>query len=372
MLSFRNHVRLFEENEKFNLGHAYEFVLAAAMVSKFTDRYEDGGAKELTPQSVNSIMNEYFKGNRFWAVVEGDGIEDSVEFDGVGIPAYILGTVKNPKFRSQDMFSKMVNDAIQAVNGNSTLNKLMNSVLKNGKEDIVLVKCGGTSGQMKTKSDIDVYVNNVEKRSAGFSVKYGSVKQIGQFASSDVVSSLSNGFGTFGMDIRRMGSFGLVKSEAQKMSGIYPNGRTDPLIEPDKKRMFSSVSILFNDISKKFSTSWLSSPQNAKSLTNGLLLAARGTEEDVDIIKSGISFDRGTFDGIAKGLTKYAKMGKLNWMTSGGGNPTIILNAENMNLFSIRFRFDADKVGSSGAYKARFRLLVEIGKDLIKFSNLGS
>jgi len=370
VLSFKDHIHLSEEKEKFNLGHAYEFILAAAMVSKFTDRYEDGGARELTPQSVNSIINEYFRGNRFWHVLEGDGIEDSVEFDGTGIPLYILNTIKSSNFRTQSAFSKMVNDAIQAVNGNSTLTKLMNTVLKNGKEDIILVKCGGTSGQMKTKSDIDVYVNNVENRSAGFSVKYGNVKQIGQFASSDVISSLSNGFNTFGMNISRLGSFANVKTEAGKLSGIYPNGRTDPLIEPDKKRMFSAVSILFSDVAKKFSTSWLSSPQNCQMLTDGLLFAARGTEKDVDIIKSGISFDQGTFDGIAKSLAKYAKMGKLSWNVLGGGNPTIVLRAENMNLFSIRLRYDADRVGSSETYKARFRLLVEIGKDLIKFSKL--
>jgi hypothetical protein len=47
------------------------------------------------------------------------------------------------------------------------------------------------------------------------------------------------------------------------------------------------------------------------------------------------------------------------------GNPTIALYSNNMLVFSIRFRFDADK--KKTGYKVRFRLLVEIGKDIVKF-----
>ena len=35
-----------------NQGHAYEFVLAAAMVARFTDRFDDGTPQPLTPASV--------------------------------------------------------------------------------------------------------------------------------------------------------------------------------------------------------------------------------------------------------------------------------------------------------------------------------
>lgn len=366
MKSFLSHLK--ESEEKFNLGHAYEFILASAMVPKFTDRNEDGSSRELTSSSVESVMKEYFSGNRYWYVIEGDGVEDNVEFDGSGLPVYIFNSLKDSSTRSEPIVQKMIRDAITAVNGNGTLAVLANKVLKNGKEDDILVSCAGTKGQMKTKSDIDVFVNNREVRSAGFSVKYGGTKQIGQFASSDVVNSLKQGFLSFGMDVSRMGAFSTVKTEASKITGIYPNGRKDPLIDPDKKRMFSAVSVLFSEIAKKYDTKWLSSTGNAKSITNGLLFAARGTEEDVDVVKSTVSFDKRTFDAIAEGMTAYAKKGKLGWVVGTGANPKILLRAENMDLFSIRFRYDADRVGSSDTYKARFRLLVEVGKDLVRLS----
>lgn len=366
MKSFLSHLK--ESEEKINLGHAYEFILGSAIVTKFTDRNEDGSSRELTSSSVESIMKEYFNGNKYWYVVEGDGVEDSVEFDGSGLPIYIFNSLKNSSTRNGPIIQKMIRDAILAVNGNATLEVLAKKVFRNGKEDDILVSCAGTKGQMKTKSDIDVFVNNREVRSAGFSVKYGSTKQIGQFASTDVVNSLKQGFLSFGMDISRMPEFSVVKSEAEKITGIYPNGRNDPLIDPDKKRMFSAVSVLFSEIAKKFNSRWLETVENAKSITNGLLFAARGTEEDVDLVKSTISFDKRTFDAIARGMASNAKKGKLGWVVGTGTNPTILLRAENMNLFSIRFRYDAGPIGSTKAYKARFRLLVEVGKDLVRLS----
>ena len=70
----------------FNRGHAYEFVLAAAMVARFTDRTGEGLPETLNADSVHEVMTQYFKGNLIWEVEEGDGI-DEVEFDGAGLPA---------------------------------------------------------------------------------------------------------------------------------------------------------------------------------------------------------------------------------------------------------------------------------------------
>ena len=131
MKSFLSYLK--ESEEKFNLGHAYEFILASAIVTKFTDRNEDGSSRELTSSSVESVMKEYFNGNKYWYVVEGDGVEDSVEFDGSGLPIYIFNSLKDSSTRSGPIVQKMIRDAITAVNGNGTLATLANKVLKNGK-----------------------------------------------------------------------------------------------------------------------------------------------------------------------------------------------------------------------------------------------
>ena len=54
----------------------------------------------------------------------------------------------------------MIKDAIAAVNKNRSLTALSNDVITNGKRDEVEIRCGGTTGQMATKSDVDVFVND--------------------------------------------------------------------------------------------------------------------------------------------------------------------------------------------------------------------
>ena len=147
-----------EESFPVNQGHAYEFVLAAAMVARFTDRFDDGTPEPLTAASVEDVMKKYFAGFRAWEVEEGDGL-DSVEFDGSGLPPEVLGALSNPATRRLKEVQALVKTAIEAVNKNGTLKRLSDEVITNGKPDVVDVVCGGTSGQMKTKSDVDVYVN---------------------------------------------------------------------------------------------------------------------------------------------------------------------------------------------------------------------
>ncbi len=360
MESFKNYNHLVEE-VSFNLGHAYEFVLAAAMVARFTDRFDDGTPEPLTAASVEDVMKKYFAGFRAWEVEEGDGL-DSVEFDGSGLPPEVLGALSNPATRRLKEVQALVKTAIEAVNKNGTLKRLSDEVITNGKPDVVDVVCGGTSGQMKTKSDVDVFVNGRENRKAGFSVKYGGVKQVGQFAGSDAVKNMVDGFKSFGIDVK--GMIAPVKKAMLNIVGNYQS-RQDPIIEKDKSLIFSAVGPVFTKISKKFGGNWLKNERNIKSLTNGLLVAARGTEDDLEIIKSGFSFDQKTFNALSKGLLETAKVGQVSWKVMPTGNPTIGLYANNMLVFSIRFRYDADK--KRDGYKVRFRLLVELGRDIVNF-----
>ncbi len=360
-LPFENFRNYLNEEVTFNLGHAYEFVLAAAMVARFTDRFDDGTPQPLTRDAVEDVMLKYFGGYRAWEVEEGDGL-GVIEFDGTGLPPEVLSALSNPSVRRTKEVQTLVTTAIEAVNKNGTLKKLSDDVITNGKPDVVDVVCGGTSGQMKTKSDVDVFVNGRENRKAGFSVKYGGVKQVGQFAGSDAVKNMQLGFKSFGMDVNSM--LGDLKKAVANIVGVYQS-RTDPIIAKDKQIIFSAVSPVFTKISKKYGGNWLNKENNIKALTNGLLVAARGREEDLEIIKSGFSFDKKTFEALSRGLLETSKTGDVEWKVMPTGNPTIGLYANNMLVFSIRFRYDADK--KREGYTVRFRLLVELGRDIVSF-----
>ncbi|MDP7367318.1 MAG: hypothetical protein QGH83_08655, partial [Candidatus Pacebacteria bacterium] len=207
MKSFKQHVQMLTEaKEKFpvNQGHAYEFVLAAAMIARFTDRYDGGEPMALTPKSVMKVMEEYYRGNIYWQVAEGDEEIDIVEFDGGGLPQEVHDALSQDKIRKHPAVKKMIESAIKAVTNNQTLTKLSLGVITNHKADEIEVRCGGTKGQNKTKSDIDVYVNDKDQRIKGFSVKYGGTQQGGQFAGKDAVKNLINGFSSFNIDVKGM------------------------------------------------------------------------------------------------------------------------------------------------------------------------
>ena len=361
-IPFEKFKEYINEEVTFNLGHAYEFVLASAMVSRFADRFDDGTPMDVTPSSVEDVMLKYFAGLRAWEVEQPDGEVDTVVFDGSGLPPEVLYALANPSVRKTRDVQKLVTTAIYAVMKNSTLTRLSKNVISNDEPDLIEVICGGTTGQMKTKSDVDVFINGRENRAAGFSVKYGGVRQVGQFAGSDPIKNMIDGFSSFGMDVKSL--VRPIKVAMGSVVGLYTD-RKDPVIENDKRLLFTSVNGVFSQITKKFGKSWLSKERNIDAMSNGLLKAARGTEDDLEIIKSGFSFDKKSFEALSRGLVDSSKRGELSWKHMPTGNPTIALYSNNMLVFSIRFRFDADK--KKTGYKVRFRLLVEIGKDIVKF-----
>ena len=368
MKSYRELKLCILESAGFNKGHAYEFVLAAAMVSRFTDRFDDGTPEALTPKSVEDVMKNYFAGKIVWNVDEGDGVSDIVEFDGAGLPKEILNTLSDSKFRKDKVVQQMVKDAIAAVGGSRTLTKLSTEVITNGKSDDVVIKCGGTEGQMSTKSDVDVFVNGREIRKVGISVKYAGTKQAGQFAGVDAAKNLADGFASVGMDITRMTKLRNVRKATESLVGRYSD-RKDPIIEKDKAVMFTAVNDLFTGIVKTFGPSYIQKGKNADKIMAGLLKANTGKEDDLEVIRSTVSFDRKTFKAIADFLGDAAKNGNAEWKMETNQNPKIGLYADGTQLFSIRFRYDADPVDKQkSAYRPRFRLYVENGPYLDKLA----
>ena len=363
MKSFKKFI--VEEAFPVNQGHAYEFVLAAAMVARFTDRFDDGTAAPLVPKEVEDVMNNYFALNRMYEVEEGDSEIDTVEFDGAGLPPEVIATLNDKKVRSGKVVQQMIKDAIAAVNGNATLKKLSDEVIQNGKPDVIEVRCGGTTGQMDTKSDVDVYVNDSKQRKAGLSVKYGGTKQAGQFAGRDPSKNLMDGFASFGIDVKRLSQMKDVQTAFESLIGDYES-RKDPTIEADKMAMFNPVSKLFQAIIKRFDSNYMKRGKNAENIMSGLLKANTGKEDDLDLIRTSVSFNRKTFKAISELLQNAAINGNAEFRMETGKNPKMGLYADGTQLFTIRFRYDADKRGQR--YVPRFRLLVENGPFLDKLA----
>ena len=130
--------------------------------------------------------------------------------------------------------------------------------------------------------------------------------------------------------------------------------------------MFGAVTSLYQQIVKKFNSRYISKGKNAESIMSGLLKANTGKEEDLDLIRASISFDRKTFKAISDLLSDAAKRGNAEFKLESGSNPTIGLYANGTQFFTVRFRYDADKRGKR--YVPRFRLLVENGPYLDKLA----
>ena len=362
MKSFKKFI--VEEAFPVNQGHAYEFVLAAAMVARFTDRFDDGTPQPLTPASVEDVMKQYFGLNRMWEVEEGDDEIDVIEFDGGGLPPEVMSALNDAKLRSGPVVQKMIKDAIAAVNKNRSLTALSNDVITNGKRDEVEIRCGGTTGQMATKSDVDVYVNDRVQRKVGFSVKYAGTKQAGQFAGTDASKNLIDAFASFGMDIKSFSGLRKVRDAAGGLSAPYAS-RNDPKIDGDKTLMFGAVQSLFTDIIRKFDKRYVANAANAKKILGGLLKANKGKEEDIELIRTAVSFDKKTFDKISELVVDAAKNGNVEWRPMSGTNPKIGFFANGTELFSLRFRYDSDPINrQKTAYRPRFRFYVENGRYL--------
>ena len=369
MKRFKKFILVEEARFPVNKGHAYEFVLAAAMVARFTDRYDDGTPEPLTPKAVYQVMSHYFKRNVIWTVEEGDSQIDTVEFDGAGLPPGVLAALSVDAIRKSSTVKAMVGKAISAVKDNTTLTDLSTEVIQNHKADEVVVKCGGTTGQMTTKSDVDLYVNDNVVRKAGFSVKYGGVGQVAQWAGVDLAKNISDGFDSFGMTL----SGAMVKPiksafQDPNFIGVYKT-RQDPQVEKDKDIIFSAVRGVFTKIGNKFKDSWFDKPENVETLTTGLLKAAKGKEEDIELVKNGFTYNKANFDALARGISNSAKDSKTNirWMViAEDGNPKVQLWIDDIKIFQIRCRYDADPNKTKSFYKVRFRLYVELDKGAIE------
>jgi len=365
MKSFKQHVQMLTEaKEKFpvNQGHAYEFVLAAAMIARFTDRYDGGEPMALTPKSVMKVMEEYYRGNIYWQVAEGDEEIDIVEFDGGGLPQEVHDALSQDKIRKHPAVKKMIESAIKAVTNNQTLTKLSLGVITNHKADEIEVRCGGTKGQNKTKSDIDVYVNDKDQRIKGFSVKYGGTQQGGQFAGKDAVKNLINGFSSFNIDVKGMMS--PVEKAMKDIVGVYesPASADDPVIISDKAIMFPAVKSAFRSVSKKYTSKELKKPKITDALMKGLRKANFGEEDDVQVIRGkSITYDNKTFEGFGKYISDAASQGNAEFRLERDALATLGLYANGNKMFQLRFRYDRDLKNKDGKYHARFRLYVENG-----------
>ena len=71
---------------------------------------------------------------------------------------------------------------------------------------------------------------------------------------------------------------------------------------------------------------------------------------------------------MKRGLATSAKNKAIIWrIGQEGGNPKIILVADGLEVFSIRFRYDADSNKDKTQYRVRFRTYVQTGKELPAF-----
>lgn len=387
---------LYEAKGKANSGEMYEFILAAATVALFTDRDTKGAPYNVDRSSVIDVMNAYFAGKKSWTVEVGRGGRDLVELDATGVVGLSLTAVQNSMFlldtdkakldSNKDLgliggwkpsaLVKNINDliatAIDAVNRNKTLKDLSTQVITNGEEDDVVVKCVGTSGASKTKSDIDVYVNDVELRSVGISVKLETVKQIDQAAGVDAVANLKTIFDRFGIPYAGNDFNGVKDAMDPKKGfvGVYKD-RKDKNIASDKRRVFDAVMSSFNKVaSSLISGGFFKKEPAVKALMQGLRVAATKTEADVEVIKGRMSYDQNTFNVLSKGVVEAANGGNVSAraeLSSARGestpNPSMgfyagVPGQEQIKIFKLRFRFDADNKGN--VYKVRFRFLVEL------------
>jgi hypothetical protein len=364
MKSFKQYVQMLTEAKgKFpvNRGHAYEFVLAAAMVARFTDRYDGGEPMPLTPKSVRKVMAKFQGGWDVWEVDEGDEKVDEVEFNSEGLPQSVHREWK--AWSKHPETNKMIEKAIKHVNGNQTLENLSFEVITNHKADEIEVRCVGTEGQNNTKSDIDVYVNGKELRKVGFSVKYGTTKQGGQFASSDAVNNLIDGFASFDIDVG--GMVGPVEDATADIVGVYepPAKLGDPIIISDKSIMFPAVKEVFRKVVKIYTSKVLTNPKIINSLMKGLRKANFGKEKDVEIMRGHqpVTYNKKTFEGFGKYISDAASQGNAEFRLERDALATLGLYAYGNKMFQLRFRYDRDFKNKDGKYHARFRLYVENG-----------
>ena len=376
MKTFKQYVQMLTEakaKDKFpiNKGYAYEFVLAAALVARFTDRYVGGEPMPLTPKAVRKTMVMHQKGWIEWQVEYGDKKVDVVEFNSEGLPKSVHK--KWNKWSKHPETDKMIKSAIEAVGGNQTLTKLSLDVITNHKADDIVIKCIGTTEQNNTKSDVNVYVNGREQRKVGISVKYGGTRSAGQFASRDTVQNLIDGFKLFGLT--KVDVSGVPGKDSKKITGRYvrPAGadprtwrKKDKDVIKDKKLMYKVIDKVFKGIVTEYTEKELKNPVLSKAIMMGLKVANVGREDDVEVIRGkSITYDKKTFEMFGKYISKAAGDGNAKFKAVKlNGTPTLRFFANDYYLFQLRFRFGCDSNDQKIVYKVRWRLVVENGPHL--------
>jgi len=353
MVTFRQYLL----TESANKGDMFEFVFAAACVSRFVDRYDDNTPAPLTPGSIHQVMDKYFTGDVEWTVKGSKNSVDTVTFETARIPEQALASLSLKRYRQSKEVADMVDKAIKAVeNPKYSLFEIASKIISNNTSDNVEIRPVGTQDQTGTKSDVDIYINN--KAVKRISLKYGS-KQLGQFAGTDIKNQIKEGLASVGvivpenilnpLDNKNLTKKGLI--------GLYDERDTADSTN-DKVLLFKIV----NDIFKKIS----SQPVNIDKVVDGFIKSAQGEEDDIDaILVDGKYIHYITKDYIEAFKDQLKKdKSKVRWKVSneqsGTENPTIVFTVDNVELFQLRFRFDADWKSKIQKYKLRTRVLLEV------------
>ena len=331
------------------MGDVFEFVFAAACVSKFADRHDDGSEMKVTPKSVYGVMDEYFRGNQTWQVPEGDAQMDQITLSTAAIPAPSMNYLRNKKNRRSADVEKMISAAIKAVeNRKYRISKLSYTVITNMKPDDVDIQPAGTTDQKGTKSDVNIIVNG--KVAQKISLKYGS-RQMGQFSGADILQQLKDAWISLGVDIRR--NLKSVEKAIPKLVGLY-TGRDDPnYIGHDQPILFDAVKEMISRMPKKI---------NVDALVNGVTKAMKGSEEDLEVVSGSFVIGRQFRSDFKKKLDAAQRNNDLFWQIKATGNsPVVRLVAEGNPVIDVRVRVDVGSANREGMRKLRMRTYIELG-----------
>tara|TARA_Y100001963_G_C6769511_1_gene444094 strand:+ start:988 stop:2136 length:1149 start_codon:yes stop_codon:yes gene_type:complete len=364
----------------YNKGDVFEFVFSATCVARFTDRYNDGAEKELTPRSVRTVMNKYFSGHRFWTVDSGDGVPDSIEFQDAAINDHAMNRLADVDYRESGEITHMIERAIEAVeNKKFKISRMATEVITNGIQDDIEVVPVGTSDQSGTKSDVDVVWSNREPKPARIriSLKLDS-GQFGQFAGADMLKAMTDAWASLGMPLSSANKT-LIKRVKKTLHGntmTYfdrgePDGE-DKKVAEDKAKLFPAIKQVFRNIARVYGHSWLRKEDNIDLIMAGFKKSILGREPDLEAIlgvgsKTQI-VDKKSLKRMKDRLLQHAEEGTLKWvLLEDNENPTLALMAANKTVFQVRLRWNTDNKGP-GKYKLRMRTVIQITRDFFSFT----
>ena len=344
-----------QSSAKPNMGDVFEFVFAAACVSRFADRYDDGSEMTVTAKSIHSVMDEYFKGNQTWQIPEGDNEIDQVTLTTAAIPLPSMNYLRDAKNRKSKEVSSMIGDAIKAVeNRRYRISKLAFEVIGNNKADDVDVQPAGTSDQKGTKSDVNIIVNGTLEQ--GISLKYKS-RQMGQFSGGDIVKQLTDAWSSLGVDVSR--SISPVKKAVPNLIGLYTDRKDSNYNPRDRDILFDAVKQMTRSMPKSIDVS---------SLVNGVTKAMKGTEEDLEVVSGSFTIGREFRSQFEKKLKGAQSNKSLAWVIkTSGKSPVVQLVADGRNIIDVRTRIDMGSSNKEGMKKLRVRTLIELGPDFKRY-----